>query len=551
MKKIYLLIYILLVYFQSFGQIVSYPKYYYGDGTHMPFDKEFDLLIPYKEQKSLYYDYIYLYKHKGNKSFKESIEKTNAPIVRLKASWELNKTGDTLYLKNEFRHDKSLNKYSLLKPSKTYSLILFNEINEGSNNIIKALRKEYSDSNIILPNGYAYKAFEKEVYRQKEINKIVTYKIKKENLDIPRNKDPEIPTYAFVEDFSKYIDFFKKDLLNLENSLKENKQGDLNYQFTSNGNYIDSICIASLFHLLNENGCIPTSIRCVDTCKVSSLILSLNKINSININSFIKGNAVLNNLDQNENHINESKYDLRKLNITKSILELHDIMNLIIYFKTQIVTTQECKNQISCLDVITICLNNLLTELNKSSKRIHEIIKLTSNLNSIYVDSRLFIDYDIAGVNTYIYNFQSRNDMAITPVFGYAYYGFQKGFRGYTPYLGFQINFQGLNRDDPFNQIKRKTIWQRTCFTTAWTLTEIQEPNKRNDLFEKSSLITAFGFKFSHVLMLNGGVLWFKNENPNALVTSKSIVVSPVLSISLNLEIEKLLNGFTKLIPIK
>jgi hypothetical protein len=141
--------------------------------------------------------------------------------------------------------------------------------------------------------------------------------------------------------------------------------------------------------------------------------------------------------------------------------------------------------------------------------------------------------------------------MAITPVFGYAFYGFQKGFSGFTPYLGFQVNFQGMNRNDPFNQIKRKTIWQRTCFTTAWTLTSVQEVNKRDDLFDKSSLITALGYKLSHVMMLNAGVLWFKKENPNVLITDKSVAATPVLSLSLNLEIEKLLNGFTKLIPKK
>ncbi len=531
MKKILLLIFILLVYFQANAQVASYPKFYYSDGTNKPFDKEFDLMIPFKEQESLYYDYIYLYKHNGNKSFSKSLDKENGeiPFVKLYGAWKKNKTGDTVYYKVEFRYDPNQKEYSLLKPSGTYSFIFFKGITTGSNNIINALRTEYTVSGNISPNGYAYKEFEIERLRQRELNKINTYH----------------------EDFNDYILFFKNDLLPLEEEIKLKKQEDLDYKLICEGSYLNSDCAANLVNLLNNKGCILTSTRCIDTCKVSNLILSLNKINCNNINAFIKGLSGLSNIEQNEKYLKDSKFELRKANIEKSISDLYEVINLVVNFRIQLSSTQECKNQLNCLDEISNCLNELITELNNSNKRTSEILKLTSDLKSIYINSRLFIDYDVAGVNTYIYNFQARNEMAITPVFGYAYYGFQTGFSGFTPYLGFQVNFQGVNRDVPFNQIKRKTFWQRTCFTTAWTLTGIQEPNKRYDLFDKSSLITALGFKFSHIAMLNSGVLWFKKENPNALESSKSIAATPVLSLSLNLEIEKLLNGFTKLIPLK
>lgn len=529
MKKNLILVFILLVYFQTNAQIVSYPKYYYGNGTNKPFDKEFDLIIPFKEQESLYYDYVYFYKHKGNKSFEESIEKTEAPTVKLKANWEKNKTSDSVYLRIEFRYQPNEREYSLLKPSGTYSLILFNGITTGSKNIINALRTENSTSDNISPNGDAYKEFEKERKRQREKNKIITYH----------------------ENFNDYINFFKNELLPLENKIALEKTKDSTYSFTCFGNYFNNKCVANLFNLFNGKGCIPILIKCVDTCKVSNLILSLNKINCSNITSYIKGNAVLSNIEQSENYTEDCNFDSRKTNIEKSLYDLYELKDLILNIQTQIIGKQECENQSSCLDELSTDLNKLITEFNTSKNRVSDFIKHNSELKSIYIESRLFKDYDITGVNTYIYNFQARNEMAITPVFGYAYYGFQKEFSGFMPYLGFQINFQGLNRDDPFNQIKKKTIWQRTCFTTAWTLTGVQEPNKRYDLFDNSSLITALGFKLGHVVMLNGGVLWFRKENPSALVTSKSIAVTPVLSLSLNLEIEKLLNGFTKLIPIK
>lgn len=552
MKKIVQLIFIMLAYFQTNAQIISYTKYNFGDGTNLPFDKEFDLMIPFKEQKTFYYDSIYLYKHQGSKSLKKSIEKTGPPIVKHKAIWEKNKTGDSIFLKIEIRNHPSSKKYSLLKPSGTYSLIFFNGVNEGSFNIINSLDKEYNEKNgNIESKGIAYQTFEKEVYKQKFVNKIITYKVNPEHILDKRKMEDTFFTYDFVEDFKAYIDFYKNTLLPTKKYIDSLKKVDSIYKFECDKDYFNTNCIATLFNFVNGKGCIPTLIRCIDTCKVSSQILSLNKINCSNIAYLLKGNAILNNLDQSENYIADDKYNLRRTNLEKSLSNLYEIRNLILNFNTQLTTIQECKNQIRCLEELSTKIDKLISELGTTNKRVSEIIKLTSDPKSLFIESHLFIDYDITGLNTHIYNFKTRNEMSITPVFGYAYYGFQKGFNGFTPYLGFQINFQGLNRNDPFNQIKSKTIWQRTCFTTAWTLTGVQEPNKRYDLFDKSSLITALGYKFSHVIVINGGLLWFKKENPNALVTSKSITVSPVLSLAVNLEIENLLNGFNKLIPIK
>ncbi|HMG68771.1 MAG TPA: hypothetical protein VK588_13825, partial [Chitinophagaceae bacterium] len=78
----------------------------------------------------------------------------------------------------------------------------------------------------------------------------------------------------------------------------------------------------------------------------------------------------------------------------------------------------------------------------------------------------------------------------------------------------------------------------------------VSSPGKRTDFFgNSSSLITAFGFKLNHVFMLNYGALWFKEINPNPFITDKKLKATPSLSLSINLAIRDLLNGFTTLIP--
>jgi hypothetical protein len=161
-----------------------------------------------------------------------------------------------------------------------------------------------------------------------------------------------------------------------------------------------------------------------------------------------------------------------------------------------------------------------------------------------------FKSLDLYGAGSYIMDFSTRTSVYITPVFGYAVYGFQNNFTDFSPYLGFQINFKPIASKIPFQLIRPMTLLQRLCFTTAWTLRSVSYPAQRQDFFGNStSLITALGFKFGHVIMINVGTLWFKQLNPNPVLTNKKIVSTPLVGLSANFSISQLINGFTTLIP--
>jgi hypothetical protein len=522
------LLVILLLIKTAKSQIISYPRYYYGNGTNMPFDKEFDLLVPFKEKQNVYY--IYLYKHRGNTSFLESIqkEKGSLPHVKLNSTWEKSKTNDTNYTKVEFRYIPAEEEYSLLKPSRIYSLIFFKGVTEGSRRILSALRNEYTNTGSIAPNGPAYLRYTAERDRQITQNKITTYN----------------------SDFAKYDTFYSTKIKPLEESLRPLIEADTSYRFPCESSCVTDGCLGSLLALVNGKGCTPVGLVCQDTCQVMNSLFLLKKRNCQNLTTFLQGQSSLEDIDKRDQYLAISKREDRKARLNQSIIVFRGIEELLLSLKGQL-QSANCSSDTTCLYQLRACINTFLQQLEANQTRVARILKINQDMMDAIVESRLFIDYEISDVNTYVYNFQARNEMAITPVFGYAYYGFQEGFSSFTPYLGFQVNFQGLDRDVPFNQIPRKTIWQRLCFTTAWTLTGVAEQNKRADLFEKSSLITALGFKLSHVLMLNAGTLWFQKQNKNVLISDKTIAATPVLSLSVNLEIDKLLNGFTKLIPVK
>lgn len=511
--------------------IKIYPKVHAGDGKNKPFDKEYDLLIPYDKKDTVYQ--VLLYKHKGGKSFSNSLDKEKTGTIKtanLKSGWE--KINDTNFLRVELHYIESEKNYTLLKPSKSYSFIIFRGLTTGSKRIIDALRNEYnnSPSHVISTGGSgpAFTEFLAQRARQDNDNKIITYD----------------------GDFNKYIDFYTETLRPLEENLSNKEKADRGFKVTCEGDRLFSDdCIGDLLKLFNGNGCINLPVKCVDTCYLLSLILSLKKLNCENDSFFVKGRLTLSKLDLADT-IAINKYANRKSNIETNISDLQKLKKITEQFRLQL-NAGACKEYIDCLSSLEHSIDTQTTLLKNAGTNITGVTDGLDEINESMLNGELFSDYDISSADSYIYDFKARNEMAITPVFGYSYYGFQKGFGGFTPYLGFQVNFQGINREDPFNQIKRKIVWQRLCFTTAWTMVAMEEKDKRDDLFDKSSLITALGFKLSHIVMLNAGGLWFKKEDPNPIITTKKIAVAPVLAVSLNLEINELLNGFSKLVPKK
>lgn len=513
------------------AQKTQFPAVYLTDGKNKPFDKEYDFLIPFTAQEDV--SDVLLYKHKGVRSLKKSFakEKGILPTVKLQSEWE--KLRDTNFLKVKLRYQEDNKLYSLLKPARKYSLIILKGLTEGSNSLLDSIKADYDSTggNISSTIGPGIREFVRQRSRQAEENAgIVTFDL----------------------DYSKYISLYKDSIRPLQDKEKKAKENDENYKAPceNRDRLFNDSCISFLLKSFYGNGCMKVTVKCLDTCNLLNLLLSLNRLKCENLTPYITGLASLNNLEFSSQYLGYNKYTERKVIIEQNKSDLNRVKNL----TEQVLLQLEgggCAEYRDCLKQMEITISNIMRELLGAQLRINEAQKWKALIEKICIRSGLFLDYAIAGANTFVYNFQARNEMAITPVFGYAYYGFQKDFGGFTPYLGFQVNFQGLNRDDPYRLIPRKTIWQRLCFTTAWTLTGVEEKDKRYDLFSKSSLITCLGYKLGHVAMFNAGGLWFRREDPNPLITRKKAAFTPVLALSINMELEKLVNGFTKLIPIK
>ncbi|PKH49526.1 hypothetical protein CXF68_01950 [Tenacibaculum sp. Bg11-29] len=228
---------------------------------------------------------------------------------------------------------------------------------------------------------------------------------------------------------------------------------------------------------------------------------------------------------------------------------------------------------------------NILDEINKSKKKtldplehidldtgINNISELSSfyksNLEIIYKDKGIsekekrslliskIVDNDLfsrgywVSSTSEIFSFETRAKFRITPDFGYVSYGFQKDFNGFTPYIGFQIEFRYFDKSIPFKLIPNKTIWHRLSFNTGITLASLKKDEQREDLFDNKSLLMGFGFRLSNALRLTGGVILFNREDPNLLIDNKRLGATPFIGLSIDLSLKQFFNDMSGLIPL-
>lgn len=191
--------------------------------------------------------------------------------------------------------------------------------------------------------------------------------------------------------------------------------------------------------------------------------------------------------------------------------------------------------------------DNLKTIYDDTGKSEEEKIK---EIKSKIVENDLFKKSTSFSATSEIFSFETRAKFRITPDFGYVGYGFQKGFNGFTPYLGFQIEFRYFDKNIPFRLIPNKTIWHRLSFNTGITLASLKKDGQREDFFKDKSLLMGFGFRLSNALRLTGGTILFNREDPNSLIDNKQIGVTPFVGLSIDLSLKQLLNDMSGLIPL-
>jgi hypothetical protein len=515
----------------------------YAQGTrasvsvNLPYDSGFTLAMHMKNLSTVYS--AILARYKNNKTLSANFKKFGFN------SLQKSQQGDSI-LNVEFRYVDKQNS-GILKPARTYKLIL-------SYALLPGLYKPGSHSSLF---GLLFDAINPDGTVDSSKLKVAERKYS----DLRHAQESLLGNVSSLPaDFNKFVSSYRSSIYSLDSEYRAtarvvDSSTDLKGKMNFDTLQRERACVPNFYQqLLCGKG--PCGERCKkkacqdSTCPLLQALKAIWVTDENEFKALVSGNLNLTDVLLPPSSLKKATNNVARLSNLKTSFDLLDeVSEAITTVELSLEEPSKCKDQFECL-------RKLVRDAGAAfSARIASLASLVQTDNYIMLAAtnaspNYFSGIDVFDTDTYTFDFQTRTSTYITPVFGYAVFGFQKDYTDFVPYLGFQVNLQPMNRNVPFALIRNKTLLQRLCVTTAWTLRSVSSPGKRSDFFgNSSSLITAGGFKLSHVFMFNAGALWFKEINPDPYSTEKSLKASFTVSLSVNLAIRDLLNGFTNLIP--
>ncbi len=153
-------------------------------------------------------------------------------------------------------------------------------------------------------------------------------------------------------------------------------------------------------------------------------------------------------------------------------------------------------------------------------------------------------------VSTQSFKFDTRTLYKLVPDIGYVYYGFNKDFKGATPYVGIAFNVRSFDSDIPLRRLRQISPgylkwYDYLSFHLGLTFGSVAKDNYREDLLGSRTLLTGVGIRFSHAVKLNGGVLWYNRLDTNPLIDKRHLRPVPYIGLSLDIRIQKVIGDLS------
>ncbi len=234
-------------------------------------------------------------------------------------------------------------------------------------------------------------------------------------------------------------------------------------------------------------------------------------------------------------------------NLEKNFVTLNLLEGLVRLSLAKSVDYHVDSNMVGFLNDISLLRNALI----KNRDDLRPVILAEADIKKHYIKS-LFLasPKDVGAGSTEIFNFMTASKFKIVPDFGFVVISDIpniKSVNELVPYLGFNVNFRSIDKDIAMRKIQGKHWTYYFSFIVGLTLTSIDIPDKREDLFGNNSLMTGFGFKANNYLKVILGGVFYKTYPINPLVDKKSIGVSAFAGLSVDYELKEIFGGIKSL----
>ena len=127
--------------------------------------------------------------------------------------------------------------------------------------------------------------------------------------------------------------------------------------------------------------------------------------------------------------------------------------------------------------------------------------------------------------DSYVYSATTRVNLRLTSDLGVVDYGlsrYSQNFARIAPYFGVQVNFQYVQPDIPFSDL-RNAGWRslkRFSGFLGVTTFSVKEAGKIDNLFGSNTGLLGLGYKITPAFRFVAGTMGVKIINPNPIITS-------------------------------
>ncbi|MCT4587497.1 MAG: hypothetical protein N4A71_06715 [Carboxylicivirga sp.] len=152
----------------------------------------------------------------------------------------------------------------------------------------------------------------------------------------------------------------------------------------------------------------------------------------------------------------------------------------------------------------------------------------------------------IIGVNTFTQDIKTSSGNTVLPDFGLVnIFAFGNSDMTYflRPYLGVNISFRPINKNQRISQIQNRTIWHSLSWTLGLTLGSI-ENEEFDDLFGGMTFVTGVGIRVHRFIRVTPGFSLFKEKDINPLISESTLEIAPFVSISFDLDVSNNVQKF-------
>ncbi|MCF8275539.1 MAG: hypothetical protein K9J17_02300 [Flavobacteriales bacterium] len=213
------------------------------------------------------------------------------------------------------------------------------------------------------------------------------------------------------------------------------------------------------------------------------------------------------------------------------------------------ITNYKLKNTYALVNHRLKVLHDSKDTSDKEKRKIKQRLKNIETIESRLVGTReyftkpmnKFIATSIQGTSEGATTVNTKGKFNVRPDFGVAYarnvLNGSGAFNSVVPFFGLRFNLRPLDPNLAFRHIQFKTFWHRSSVNVSYSPITISDGKTRFDIYKNMNFLVGYGFRFSNVVNLSVGAMFYRRDNPEPFNSNKQLTAMPYVGLSIDFDL--------------